>query len=310
MGFGSRLKPGIGSSEGLMAKVFATLLLLALIGSGLFFTWLIIAFVPHHAAPHLFLVPMLPIRAGLVDLDPLGLLLAGGFVVFFIILTIVKWRLSKAKRGSWKPRLPARRRDLAEDLSPSADVQPVILTPRRARVGKLALVLTLAVLWNGIVSVFSLMSLIKEWQRGNPDHFQVGLFVLFLAIGLLFIGMVFYCVMILRNPSPHAPAQRRPVSPGGYPGLDLVVLRPRRTHPAPHHRPGGMGRSHLRCRPPTTHVQEHYRPVPARGVRRPSPYPSRRCDLDDTRRHDAFLRGASQQDRLGPHGQRRHPSLA
>jgi hypothetical protein len=94
------------------------------------------------------------------------------------------------------------------------DAGPRILKPTASPRVKLFGIITAALFWNGIVSVF-LYNLIATWRHGGGFSWFLGLFLTpFVAVGLGLIGGVFYQFMALFNPRPRLTLSHGVLLPG------------------------------------------------------------------------------------------------
>ena len=73
------------------------------------------------------------------------------------------------------------------------------LTAISSPLKKLLIVMFVALLWNGIISMF-VVDAVKGFMRGNPDWYLTVIMVPFVLIGLLFIVGVFHGFLGLFNP--------------------------------------------------------------------------------------------------------------
>lgn len=83
---------------------------------------------------------------------------------------------------------------------PADAAQPRVLKPKMSPVGKLTAIIFLALFWNGIVSVFVVLTY-KEWRSGGDVDGCLVLFLIpFVLVGLALIWSVFHQFLVLFNP--------------------------------------------------------------------------------------------------------------
>ena len=140
---------------------------------------------------------------------------AGG-IVFSVAGMRRKRRGAAAGKAAWLPETegvsPATGapaggggfREIAEP-APSAGAAgakgPLVLEPSAGPVGKLVGILFLALVWNGIVSVF-VYQVWQSWKQGAPDGCLTLFLVPFVLVGLALIVGVPYQFLALFNPRP------------------------------------------------------------------------------------------------------------
>ncbi len=76
---------------------------------------------------------------------------------------------------------------------------PLELAPQGRRLRKVAMILMVAVVWNGLISVF-LWRAAEGLSRGRPDWFLTAFMVPFVLVGLLLIGASLHALLALANP--------------------------------------------------------------------------------------------------------------
>ena len=139
----------------------------------------------------------------LFGLIPLLFALVGLGGMIFAVAAMRSMKKDAAK-PSWPEKSYVRLSDSASTPPPG----PIKLEPRMGPFGKLGCAASLALFWNGIVSVF-VWVLISEWRTGARDWFLVLFLIPFVLIGLLLLAGIPYGLLALVNPRP-----RLRLSPG------------------------------------------------------------------------------------------------
>lgn len=79
--------------------------------------------------------------------------------------------------------------------------EPAVLEPKVSPLGKLGVIILIALFWNGIVSVF-VWQLWKGWKAGSPDGCLALFLVPFVLVGLALLIGIPYQFLALFNPRP------------------------------------------------------------------------------------------------------------
>lgn len=133
-------------------------------------------------------------RDYLFGLLPLVFVLVGAGGLGFVI-----YGARSLKREAARPSWPA--------SSSSAAAGPVELEPATGRGGKLGCAVVVALLWNGIVSLF-IAPWLEAWRAGSIDWFLTIVLLPFALIGLLLLAGIPYSALALANPRPRLSLSR------------------------------------------------------------------------------------------------------
>jgi hypothetical protein len=77
----------------------------------------------------------------------------------------------------------------------------VVLKPKTAPWARFVGAILIAAIWNGCISVFVLQA-VRGWKSGGFELFLTLFMIPFVLIGLVMIGAVGYCFLVLFNPRP------------------------------------------------------------------------------------------------------------
>ena len=121
----------------------------------------------------------------------------GGMVVVVVGARSVK---KSAAGPHWRP-------------PPATPSGPVELEPASGPLGKLGCSIAVALLWNGLVSVF-VWIFVKEWMAGSRDWFLALFLTPFVLIGLLLLAGIPYSILALANPRPRLKLDRSAIPAG------------------------------------------------------------------------------------------------
>ncbi|MFP4351901.1 MAG: DUF3592 domain-containing protein [Puniceicoccaceae bacterium] len=152
-----------------------------------------------------------------VGLLPYGIIAFGGvFVTVGAGLIVAGFRPKKAPLavsvpGAGSGAAPA----AAAGGAPAGGPAPATLElrPVTGRKVRVVVAVLVAVFWNGISSL-PIIFFFKEKDHGGPDWFLLILGLVFVAIGLLLIGLAVYSILSLKNPLPRVRIEPGRVEPG------------------------------------------------------------------------------------------------
>lgn len=157
-----------------------------------------------------------------INRSPGWYLLWGLFPMPFMLVGYggIAWTLfaGRVARGKSVEDIPQLMRSSPSPFGGSAAHPPVgntqSLKPQSSKVGRLVMMLCIALFWNGIVSVFLFAVLIPSFQEGNPEWFLAIFLVPFVLIGLALIGGVGHTFLGLFNPTVHLDIHDGFITPG------------------------------------------------------------------------------------------------
>jgi Protein of unknown function (DUF3592) len=142
------------------------------------------------------------------------------------------WALTGSRRGAKKAKGRARRaggspsdgdgggfREIESWETPTP-AGPIELDEKMSPFGKLAVIIGLALFWNGIVSVF-VWQVVASWRSGGGVDGCLTLFLVpFVLVGLLLIVGIPYQILALFNPRPRLRISRGAIPLGGSAQVD------------------------------------------------------------------------------------------
>lgn len=132
-------------------------------------------------------------------------LLFGFFPLIFLVVGVgglVFFIKNPAKLGVRPQVFGAQQASAAEVLRVAdSPAGPVILKSKFSPRAKLAGSLLLAVLWNGVISVF-IFKIVEQWRNGTAELFPTVLLAVFTIVGLVLIVIFFYTLLASFNPRP------------------------------------------------------------------------------------------------------------
>jgi hypothetical protein len=164
----------------------------------------------------------------LIAIIPVAFFLVGAGGLFFT------WRAARRRR--WRaladgsaPLSPIRSisRAATRRFGPATAARSTISTPREESLGgpvtlrprfgpgkRIILAASIALFWNGIVSIF-LVLVVQQWSSGHGEVFETLFLIPFVLIGIGFIAWLGYSILALFNPRPELTLDHAAVPLGG-----------------------------------------------------------------------------------------------
>ncbi len=164
--------------------------------------------------------------------DPFDVVLYRGFSLDFLfgLIPLLFGVIGAAGLGFglWSRRQSRRDAEKPSWVAPPQSVEtepgPVHLEPAQGPLGKLGCSILVALLWNGLLSVF-LWVLYESWKNGATDWFLALFLIPFVLVGLLLLSAIPYAILALVNPRPRVRLSRSALKPGESAQIDWTFTR-------------------------------------------------------------------------------------